>query len=89
LFGFEFTIVSSIPLASELMPGSRTRYLGWLVVAMSLARGIGAAVGPLLFDSFGIPGPAVAAVVSVVGAGVILVVGVREGASDTTANVAT
>jgi len=85
LFGFEFTIVSSIPLASELMPGSRTRYLGWMVVAMSLARGVGAAVGPLLFDSFGIPGPAVAAVASAVVAGVILVVGVHEVASDTTA----
>ncbi len=79
LFGFEFTIVSSIPLASELMPGSRTRYLAWMVVSMSLARGIGAAIGPVLFDSFGIPGPAVAALASVIVAAVSLVSGVREG----------
>ena len=78
LFGFEFTIVSSIPLASELMPGSRTRYLAWMVVSMSLARGIGAAVGPILFDSFGIPGPALAALASVVVAAVVLVTGVSE-----------
>ncbi len=80
LFGFEFTIVSSIPLASELMPRTRTRYLGWMVVAMSLARGIGAAIGPILFASFGIPGPAAAALVSVAVATVILNVGVHEGA---------
>jgi len=88
LFGFEFTIVSSIPLATELMPGSRTRYLGWMVVAMSLARGVGAAVGPLLFESFGIAGPALAAVASVAVAGLTLVVGIQEGAVDSTARAA-
>jgi predicted MFS family arabinose efflux permease len=78
LFGFEFTIVSSIPLASELVPSARARYLAWMVVAMSLARGLGAAVGPSLFDSFGLPGPAIAAVVADIIAAVILVVWVRE-----------
>jgi predicted MFS family arabinose efflux permease len=78
LFGFEFTIVSSIPLASELVPSARARYLAWMVVAMSLARGIGAAVGPNLFDSFGLPGPAIAAVVADVIAAGILIAWVRE-----------
>jgi len=40
LFGFEFTIVSAIPLASEIQPSSRARYLAWMIVAMSLARAI-------------------------------------------------
>jgi predicted MFS family arabinose efflux permease len=78
LFGFEFTIVSSIPLASELVPIARARYLAWMVVSMSLARGLGAALGPNLFDTFGLPGPAIAAVVADVIAAVVLVTLVRE-----------
>lgn len=78
LFGFEFTIVSSIPLASELVPRARARYLAWMVVAMSLARGVGAAIGPILFRSFGLPGPASAAVVADIVAAVILVTLVSE-----------
>jgi predicted MFS family arabinose efflux permease len=78
LFGFEFTIVSSIPLASELVPSARARYLAWMVVAMSLARGLGAAVGPGLFDAFGLPGPAVAAVAADIIAAGILITWVRE-----------
>jgi predicted MFS family arabinose efflux permease len=78
LFGFEFTIVSSIPLASELVPRARARYLAWMVVAMSLARGIGAAIGPILFRSFGLPGPASAAVAADILAAIILVTLVSE-----------
>jgi DHA1 family inner membrane transport protein len=84
LFGFEFTIVSSIPLASELMPMSRARYLGWMVVSMSLARGIGAAVGPYLFDSFGMAGPAIAAAAADVIAAIVLIGSVREHSGDVT-----
>lgn len=78
LFGFEFTIVSSIPLASELQPMARARYLAWMVVAMSIARGVGAAIGPMLFGEFGLPGPALAAVVADILAIVVLVGWVRE-----------
>ncbi len=78
LFGFEFTIVSSIPLASELQPSSRARYLAWMVVAMSLARGVGAATGPTLFQTFGLPGPALVAVAADLLAMVLLLAWVRE-----------
>jgi DHA1 family inner membrane transport protein len=84
LFGFEFTIVSSIPLASELMPASRARYLAWMVVSMSLARSVGAAVGPYLFDAFGLAGPAVAAVAADLLAAVVLISGVHEHAGHVT-----
>jgi predicted MFS family arabinose efflux permease len=87
LFGFEFTIVSSIPLASELMPMSRTRYLGWMVVSMSLARSVGAAFGPLLFDSYGLAGPAIAAVAADVVAAVVLISSVHEHADRVTGKV--
>lgn len=78
LFGFEFTIVSAIPLASELVPSARARYLAWMVVAMSLARGAGAALGPVLFRSFGLPGPAIVAVLADVIAAAVLMGWVRE-----------
>ena len=80
LFGFEFTIVSSIPLASELMPLSRARYLGWMVVSMSLARALGAAIGPFLFGAYGLAGPAVAAVAADMVAATVLIIWVHESA---------
>ena len=87
LFGFEFTIVSSIPLASELMPLSRARYLGWMVVSMSLARALGAAIGPLLFDSYGLAGPAIAAVAADIVAATVLVIFVHENVGSGTTKV--
>lgn len=78
LFGFEFTIVSSIPLATELQPERRARFLAWMVVAMSVGRGVGAATGPLLFVASGLPGPALAAVAADVLAAVLLIAFVHE-----------
>ncbi len=78
LFGFEFTIVSSIPLATELQPDARARFLAWMVVAMSAGRGLGAAIGPLLFGAFGLTGPALAAVVANVIAAILLFGWVRD-----------
>jgi MFS family permease len=60
--GFEFLIVSSFPLASELVPGGRGRYLAWLVVAISLGRSAAGAIGPVLFTSIGFGANAIAAV---------------------------
>ena len=79
LFGFEFTIVSSIPLATELEPTTRARYLAWTVVAMATGRGIGAAIGPVLFGSLGLAGPAIIAVAANMVAAVVLMAWVREG----------
>jgi len=79
LFGFEFTIVSSIPLATELEPTTRARYLAWTVVAMATGRGIGAALGPILFGSLGLAGPAIVAVAANMLAAVVLMAWVREG----------
>lgn len=53
-FGFEVTIVSALPFASEVLPSARSRYLGFIQAAMATARAIGAAVGNPLFDAFGI-----------------------------------
>ncbi|MGD2052340.1 MAG: MFS transporter [Acidimicrobiia bacterium] len=71
--GFEFTIVSSIPLASEMWPRSRARFLAWMVVTMYVGRGVGAAVGPVLYTAFGVAGNAlVAALANMVALGIFL-----------------
>jgi MFS transporter, DHA1 family, inner membrane transport protein len=78
LFGFEFTIVSSIPLATELQPHRRARFLAWMVVAMSAGRGVGAAAGPFLFAASGVTGPAVCAVAADIAAAALLMAWVHE-----------
>ena len=78
LMGFEFTIVSAIPLASEMVPTARSRYLALTVLAMSLTRAAGAALGPWLFTTFGVGTNAlVAAGANAVGLVVLLTL-VRE-----------
>lgn len=52
--GFEITIVSALPFASEMQPAARSRYLGYIQVAMASARAIGALAGNPIFDAFGI-----------------------------------
>jgi predicted MFS family arabinose efflux permease len=83
--GFEFTIVSSIPLATEVRPHSRTKYLSWMIVATAGGRALGAAVGSPLFGWGGIEVNAlIAAGVNAAAIGVLLA-WVREtepGASD-------
>lgn len=59
--GFEITIVSALPFASEVQPLARSRYLGLIQVAMASARAVGALAGNPLFDAFGIRGNAGAA----------------------------
>jgi predicted MFS family arabinose efflux permease len=59
--GFEFTIVSAIPLATEIAPGARARYLSLLLVAFSVGRAVGAAAGASVFAALGPAGNAVLA----------------------------
>jgi predicted MFS family arabinose efflux permease len=52
---FEITIVAAIPLASELAPAARRRYLALLMVALGIGRAIGDVLGPVLFTWNGMP----------------------------------
>lgn len=52
-FGFEFSIVSALPLATEVAPAARTRFLSLVVVALSASRAVAAVVGPALFSHGG------------------------------------
>lgn len=78
IMGFEFTIVSSFPLASEIAPEGRTRYLSLTIVALGIGRAIGAGVGPALFGAFGLIGPVAVAVVGDLAAAALLLVWVAE-----------
>ncbi len=48
---FELSVVSSIPLATELSPNARAMYLTVLVTAVTLGRALFTPVAPLLFAS--------------------------------------
>jgi predicted MFS family arabinose efflux permease len=77
-FGFEITIVSALPFATEVQPASRSRYLGLIQVAMATARAAGALAGNPLFDAFGIRANAGLAAVLNIAALAVLYRVVRE-----------
>lgn len=54
LGGFEIAIVSSIPLATELAPGARARFLALMVMTLGVFRAVGTAAGVPTFTRFGI-----------------------------------
>lgn len=56
LAGFEFTIVSAIPLASEMYPAARARYLALVIFSSGLTRALGAAMAPFVFERAGMAG---------------------------------
>ena len=60
--GFEFTIVSTFPLASEAVDGARARYLAWVVVAVGVGRTIAGFAGTRVFSSVGFGWNAILAV---------------------------
>ena len=47
---FEFTIVSYLPLLTEILPSARATFLGISIAAMSLGRAGGAAIAPILYE---------------------------------------
>jgi predicted MFS family arabinose efflux permease len=58
---FEITIVSAMPLATEVVPTARSRYIALLIVAVSIGRAIGAAAGPIVYGIGGMAANAVGA----------------------------
>jgi predicted MFS family arabinose efflux permease len=59
---FEFTIVASIPLMTEVLPQARVATMALMVVGHSLGRALGALGAPTLY-TWGIWGPVLAAAV--------------------------
>jgi predicted MFS family arabinose efflux permease len=48
-FGFEFAIVSALPLATEVAPEARARFLALIVAALGIARAVAGVAAPALF----------------------------------------
>ena len=48
---FEFTVVSSIPLMTEVVPHARATFMAITVAAMAIGRAAGALIVPLLFGA--------------------------------------
>ncbi len=82
--GFEYAIVTSFSIVSESMPSARGRALAANNGVGTLVRGAGAAASGVLYESFGINGPAVVSAVGAVLAIGLLTVGSRGsvGAAD-------
>jgi predicted MFS family arabinose efflux permease len=78
---FEFTLVSSIPLMTELVPRARATLMAGNVAALSLGRVMGSLLGPVLFLS-GLPTNAVVAAGMNVAGFIILLLFVREGGQE-------
>lgn len=51
---YEITVVSSMPIVTEIVTGARATLLGLNVAALSVGRGVGAFLSARLFTSFGI-----------------------------------
>ncbi len=78
LAGFEFTIVSSIPLASEVAPAARARFLSLTIVAMGAGRAVGALLGPRLFGAIGLAAPMMGAALANIAGIIVLLTLVRD-----------
>jgi predicted MFS family arabinose efflux permease len=76
-FGFEFAIVSALPLATEVAPGARARFLSLLVVALSASRALAAAIAPPLFAWGGFSANATSSAIAG-GLALALLFGIRE-----------
>ena len=71
--GFEFSVVSLLPLATSLVPNSPGTGLGWVLGAGTLGRAVMAIVATHLFESYGVRGPALlGSVFGVIGALLIM-----------------
>ncbi len=71
--GFEFSVVSLLPLATSLVPNSPGTGLGWVLGAGTLGRAVIAIAATHLFESYGVKGPALlGSVFGVIGALLIL-----------------
>jgi predicted MFS family arabinose efflux permease len=63
---FEFTIVSGIPLMSEIMPSARATMLASHMAILAIGRAVGDQVAPTLFNQSIIPGIAANAAAAIV-----------------------
>jgi len=74
---FEFSIVTSLPLLTEIVPDARATFMASSVTTISLGRMAGSQLGPALFNS-GLSAVALAAAIIALAAFLILWAFIRE-----------
>ena len=55
---FEFTLVSSLPMLTEVLPGARASFMAANIALISVGRSVGAILSPFLYrisSSIGLP----------------------------------
>lgn len=83
VMGFEFALVSSLPLVSELHPEARAKGIGIGFGAGTVGRGVGAAMGAGLYGWVGLRGATMFAAAAA--GGVVAVVGLLGGRAEAAA----
>jgi predicted MFS family arabinose efflux permease len=78
---FEMTVVGGVPLMSELVPSARGIVLSVALASGGLGRGIGALIGPAIWQFGNIRAIGLTSAVMMLAALVILAIWVREGQS--------
>ena len=76
--GFEYSIVTSFSIVSEAMPTAPGRALAMNNAVGTVMRGLGIVASGLLYDSFGIKGPAIVSACSAVAAILLLTVAAQR-----------
>lgn len=74
----ELSVISGIPLATELRPSSRSRFLGWTLVAAGVGRIVADLIGPSIFQAAGMGAVSGVAAASAVAGVLVLLTLVRE-----------
>lgn len=78
IVSLELAVISGLPIASELRPSRRARFLAWTLVSAGIGR-IGAdLVGPRLFESGGMTAVSLLAAASAVAGALVLLIRVKE-----------
>lgn len=78
LLTFEFTLVSLLPLATELAPGARASFFSLILASFSLSRILGAVVGGWLWRWESIALNAAAGAICALVAAFVLARGIAE-----------
>jgi predicted MFS family arabinose efflux permease len=78
VLGFEFAIVSFLPLITEVVPTARAASYGIAIGFGTVGRGIAAIVSTALYTRYGIGAPGLGAAVCAIGVLVVITVFVRE-----------
>ncbi|HUP16783.1 MAG TPA: MFS transporter [Acidimicrobiia bacterium] len=78
IMSLELAVISAIPLATELQPARRSRFLAWFLVAAGIGRIIADLVGPGIFENTDMSVVALTAAGAAVAGVVVLLTAVEE-----------